>query len=46
MIVISLALASVGLFGAHVWDLYQDKRPAVVRISGRRLSMTNKNRQR
>lgn len=46
MIVISLALASVGLFGAHVLDLYQDARPAVVPITGMRSSMTNKNRRR
>ncbi len=36
MIAISLALVSVGLFGAHVWDLYQDARPVVARISRRR----------
>jgi hypothetical protein len=45
MIVISLALASVGLFGAHVWDLYQDVRPVLVRVTGRRSSMTNKDRR-
>lgn len=26
MIVIALALVSVGLFGAHVWELYQNVR--------------------
>ena len=36
MITISLALVSTGLFGAHVWDLYQSKRPVVVRVATRR----------
>jgi hypothetical protein len=26
MLVMSLALMSVGLFGAHIWDLYLSKR--------------------
>ncbi len=38
MIAISLALAGVGVFGAHVWDLYQNMRPAMVRVSSRRSS--------
>lgn len=46
MIVISLALASVGLFGAHVWDLYQDVRPIQVRVPDRRFSMANRDRRR
>jgi hypothetical protein len=33
MIAISLVLASVGLFGAHAWDFYQDLRPVVVRVT-------------
>lgn len=36
MIAISLALVSVGLFGAHTWDFCQDVRPAVVRVPSRR----------
>lgn len=35
MITISLALVSVSLFGAHVWDLYQDARSVPVRVTGR-----------
>ncbi len=31
MIAILLGLASGGLFGAHVWDLYQDVKPVAVR---------------
>ena len=33
MLTISLTLASVGLFGAHAWDLYQNVRPGVVRAT-------------
>jgi hypothetical protein len=36
MIAISLALASVGLFGAHAWDFYQNVRPVVVRVTNKR----------
>ena len=35
MITISLALVSTGLFGAHVWDLYQNKGPVVLRVATR-----------
>ncbi|MGY3534497.1 hypothetical protein ACVISU_007265 [Bradyrhizobium sp. USDA 4452] len=36
MITISLALVSVGLFGAHIWDHYKNGSPVVVRISSTR----------
>ena len=37
MIAISLALVSTGLFGAHVWELYQNKSPVAVRTIRRRV---------
>ena len=36
MIAISLALVSIGLFGAHVWDIYQNKSPVMARVATRR----------
>jgi len=36
MIAISLALVSACLFGAHVWELYQNKSPVAVRVTRRR----------
>ena len=35
MIVISLALVSVSLFGAHAWDCYQNARPGVVNVTSK-----------
>ena len=32
MIAISLALVSVSLFSAHMWDLYQTARPVMVHV--------------
>ncbi len=33
MLAISLTLASACVFGAHVWTLYQDTKPIVVRAT-------------
>lgn len=36
MIAISLALVSVGLFGAHAWDFCQNVRRVAVRVTNKR----------